>query len=88
LGENWSGEATRGGGFRLDEQRVDVTIGDNMIVKKGEVRKEAPIWMRESTVDNEAATSSTDNIAGPVMMDEVLKTRFYCFFKYIQYSNM
>nr|CAH0103976.1 unnamed protein product [Daphnia galeata] len=71
LGENWSGEATRGGGFRLDEQRVDVTIGDNMIVKKGEVRKEAPIWMRESTVDNEAATSSTDNIAGPVMMDEM-----------------
>ena len=70
MGENWSGEATRGGVFRLDEQRVDVTIGDSAVVKKGEVRKEAPIWMRESTVDNEAATS-TDNIAGPAIIDEV-----------------
>jgi hypothetical protein len=71
MGENWSGEATRGGVFRLDEQRVDVTIGDNAVVKKGEVRKEAPIWMRESTVDNEAATSANDNIAGPAIIDEV-----------------
>lgn len=71
LGENWSGEATRGGGFRLDEQRVDVTIGDNAVVKKGEVRKEAPIWMRESTVDNEVATTSSEIVAGPAIIDEV-----------------
>ncbi|EFX70456.1 hypothetical protein DAPPUDRAFT_112716 [Daphnia pulex] len=68
--ENWSGEATRGGVFRLDEQSVYVTIGDNAVVKKG-VRKEDPIWMRESTVDNEAATSTNDNIAGPAIIDEM-----------------
>ncbi|XP_046455455.1 uncharacterized protein LOC124202967 isoform X2 [Daphnia pulex] len=71
--ENWSGEATRGGVFRLDEQSVYVTIGDNAVVKKG-VRKEDPIWMRESTVDNEAATSTNDNIAGPTIIDEELPT--------------
>jgi hypothetical protein len=27
--------------------------------------------MRESTVDNEAATSTNDNIAGPAIIDEV-----------------
>jgi hypothetical protein len=70
MGENWSGEATRGGVFRLDEQSVYVTIGDNAVVKKG-VRKEDPKWMRESTIDNEAATSTNDNIAGPAIIDEV-----------------
>jgi hypothetical protein len=30
--------------------------------------------MRESTIDNEAATSTNDNIAGPAIIDEELPT--------------
>ena len=71
-GENWSGEATRQGGLLMDEQRVDVTIGDNAVVKKTEVRKEAPIWMTKSTVINEATADSSDSIGGAAIMDEVL----------------
>lgn len=55
----------------MDEQRVDVTIGDNAVVKKGEVRKEAPIWMTKSTVINETTADSSDTIGGPAIMDEV-----------------
>lgn len=56
----------------MDEQRVDVTIGDNAVVKKGEVRKEAPIWMTKSTVINEATADTSDSIGGPsLLMDEV-----------------
>lgn len=49
-GEQWSGEATRGGGFAVEETRVDVTIDENLDNNKGTNRKEAPVWMTESTV--------------------------------------
>lgn len=48
-GEHWSGEATRGQGFAVQETRVDVTIGEADRSAE-EVRKERPVWMVESTV--------------------------------------
>lgn len=61
----------------MEEQRVDVTIGDNTVVKKGEVRKEAPIWMTKSTVINEATADSSDSVGGPALLiDEVMWSHF------------
>lgn len=48
-GEHWSGDATRGQGFAVQETRVDVTIGEADRSAE-EVRKERPVWMVESTV--------------------------------------
>lgn len=47
--ESWSGEATRSLGFAVEETRVDISIGDENRVTNVK-RKEAPIWMTESTV--------------------------------------
>ena len=46
----WSGEATRNTGLLVEETRVDVTIGDDTSKVLNANRKEAPIWMMESTV--------------------------------------
>lgn len=48
--ESWSGEATRNAGFMVEEARVDVTIGDEGVSAASTAKKEAPIWMIESTV--------------------------------------
>ncbi|KAF2880189.1 hypothetical protein ILUMI_25990 [Ignelater luminosus] len=49
--ELWSGEATRNSGFMVEETRVDVTIGDENNTNQSTVnRRQAPIWMTESTV--------------------------------------
>lgn len=49
--EQWSGEATRNAGFMVEETRVDVTIGDENNTNQSAVnRRQAPIWMTESTV--------------------------------------
>ncbi|KAK5645750.1 hypothetical protein RI129_004214 [Pyrocoelia pectoralis] len=49
--EQWSGEATRNLGFKVEEATVDVTIGnDNTNTAAVTNRKQAPIWMTESTV--------------------------------------
>lgn len=58
--ENWSGEATRKAGFMVEETRVDVTIGDDSNNVSVTNRKEAPIWMTESTVmaNNDSQDSS------------------------------
>lgn len=48
-GEIWSGEATRGGGFAVEETRVDITIGD-VDTSDSAPKKERPIWMTASTV--------------------------------------
>ncbi|XP_029175610.1 general transcription factor IIE subunit 1 [Nylanderia fulva] len=51
--EQWSGEATRGSGFMVEETRVDVTIGDESPDDNAaNHRKERPIWMTESTIIN------------------------------------
>lgn len=49
-GEHWSGEATRGQGFAVQETRVDVTIGESDRGVEEVARKERPVWMIESTV--------------------------------------
>lgn len=72
-GENWTGEASRNGGLRVEEQRVDITIGD-AVAKKEEVRKEVPIWMAKSTVINEAIADSNDSVSGPGMFPEEVLT--------------
>lgn len=51
-GEQWSGEATRGTGFIVEDARVDVTIGDESPDDGTNHRKERPIWMMESTIIN------------------------------------
>jgi len=45
----WSGEASRKGGFRVDDQQVNVTFGEE--ASKQEKRKEVPLWISESTVE-------------------------------------
>uniref|UniRef100_A0A0A9Y1I7 General transcription factor IIE subunit 1 n=1 Tax=Lygus hesperus TaxID=30085 RepID=A0A0A9Y1I7_LYGHE len=49
-GEIWSGEASRGSGFVVEEARVDVTIGEAEATTNANNKKEQPIWMTESTV--------------------------------------
>lgn len=65
-GEQWSGEATRGGGFAAEETRVDVTIGDDNANDQTKI-KERPIWMIESTV-----LTNTDNINEHNNQDSIL----------------
>ncbi|CRK86246.1 CLUMA_CG000188, isoform A [Clunio marinus] len=48
--EVWSGEATRSGGFAVEETRVNITIGDADATDSLIPKKERPIWMTESTV--------------------------------------
>lgn len=47
--EVWSGEATRTGGFAVEETRVDITIGDGD-TQDSAPKKERPVWMTTSTV--------------------------------------
>ena len=39
-------------GFAVEEARVDVTIGDEVVQEQNTIRKERPIWMAESTIIN------------------------------------
>lgn len=48
--EQWSGEATRSGGFAVEEARVDVNIVNNDSVDNTIAKKDRPVWMSESTV--------------------------------------
>lgn len=50
-GQEWSGEATRNQGMLVEEQRVDVTIGEaDNANDTSALRKERPVWMVESTI--------------------------------------
>jgi len=59
----WSGEASRAGGFRMDDQQVNITFGEEQ--QKEKVKKEVPTWISESTV----ADAAQDAVAamGPSM---------------------
>jgi len=61
----WSGEATRKGGLRMDDQQVNITFGEES--NKQEKKKEVPLWITESTV--EAAKEEEDPVSamGPKM---------------------
>jgi len=58
---NWSRD--RGGGFRTDDQQVNITFGEEQ--QKEKVKKEVPTWITESTV----ADAAQDAVAamGPSM---------------------
>jgi len=47
---SWSGEATRKDGFRMEDQKVNITFGEESA--KQEKKKEVPLWISESTVEN------------------------------------
>jgi len=59
----WSGESSRGGGFRMEDQQVNITFGEEQ--QKEKVKKEVPTWITESTV----ADAAQDAVAamGPSM---------------------
>lgn len=59
VGEVWSGEASRGGGFAVEETRVDITIGESDTTDTIQ-KKERPIWMVESTVITNDPDQSND----------------------------
>ncbi|XP_057326005.1 general transcription factor IIE subunit 1 [Microplitis mediator] len=65
-GEPWSGDASRGSGFAVEDTTVGVTIGDETIDDSASRRKERPIWMIESTVMNDGtevdASANQDSI--------------------------
>ncbi|RZF46514.1 hypothetical protein LSTR_LSTR009296 [Laodelphax striatellus] len=66
-GEHWSGEATRsgGGGFAVEETKVDVTIGgDDSLPADAAPRKERPLWMIESTVITHDHTQENGGVDG------------------------
>uniref|UniRef100_A0A1B6E3X9 General transcription factor IIE subunit 1 n=1 Tax=Clastoptera arizonana TaxID=38151 RepID=A0A1B6E3X9_9HEMI len=69
-GEHWSGEATRGQGFAVQETKVDVTIGESDRGMEEVSRKERPVWMIESTVVS--SNIQNDTIIG--VNDEAEKT--------------
>ena len=58
----WSGEATRGQGFRTEDMEVNITFGEEK--NKGREVKEQPTWMTESTV---TAASEPGSSMGPSM---------------------
>lgn len=64
---NWTGERSRGGGFRTDDQQVNITFGDKETNKVA--KKEVPIWISESTVEMAKDTAAEDAVAamGPSM---------------------
>ncbi|CAG5109188.1 Similar to GTF2E1: General transcription factor IIE subunit 1 (Pongo abelii) [Cotesia congregata] len=55
-GESWSGDASRRGGFAVQDATVDVTIADEFIDDSAAQKKEIPAWLQNSTiVTNEEA---------------------------------
>lgn len=68
--EIWSGEASRGGGFAVEETRVDVSIGDSNDSLDSAPKKERPIWMVESTV----VTNDDDQVAAESLLERVAQT--------------
>lgn len=70
VGEVWSGEASRGGGFAVEETRVDITIGESDTTDTI-LKKERPIWMVESTVITNDPDQSND---AESMLEQVAQT--------------
>ncbi|XP_051174349.1 general transcription factor IIE subunit 1 [Leptopilina boulardi] len=51
--DQWSGEGSRTSGFFVEETKVNVLIGDGAADDNSvSTRKEQPIWMTDSTIDN------------------------------------
>eukprot|EP00088_Acartia_fossae_P069830 TRINITY_DN9208_c0_g2_i1.p1 TRINITY_DN9208_c0_g2~~TRINITY_DN9208_c0_g2_i1.p1 ORF type:complete len:460 (+),score=190.80 TRINITY_DN9208_c0_g2_i1:108-1487(+) len=58
----WSGEATRKGGFGVEDQRTIITFGEES--QKQEKKKEVPLWITESTVEKRAEEEALNSIGG------------------------
>jgi len=75
-GREWSGEASRTGGFAVDEQMLNITFGEEQNKKRE--TKEVPTWMTESTVAVAEGSSSEVPSMGPapdlLQDDEVMET--------------
>lgn len=71
LAENWSGEATRNSGFVVEETRVDISIGEESNALHNAKRKEAPIWMTESTVISNDSTIDSGRQATDSVVDTI-----------------
>lgn len=50
--EQWSGDLTKNQGFRVEETRIDVRIGEDT-TQNAPARKERPVWMEHSTIINQ-----------------------------------
>jgi len=61
----WSGEASRKGGFKMDDQQVNITFGEES--NKQEKRKEVPLWISESTVEAPKEDENPVAAMGPKM---------------------
>lgn len=59
--EQWSGELTRNQGFKVEETRVDVTIGEE-VTQNVASRKERPVWMTQSTIINQDTTENKSDL--------------------------
>jgi len=75
-GREWSGEASRNGGFAVDDQKVEIFIGEEQ--KKKRETKELPKWMTESTIAGAEGSSNDMPSLGPapdlLQDDEVMDT--------------
>jgi len=65
---NWTGEATRKGGFGVEDQRVNITFGEQKANK--EQKKEVPLWISESTVEKRVEEEATTSIAGGMIVGD------------------
>ncbi|XP_023323654.1 general transcription factor IIE subunit 1 [Eurytemora carolleeae] len=69
----WSGESSRKGGFRMDDQQVNITFGEENT--KQDKRKEVPLWISESTVETkEEEPVAMGPSMGMVVEEESMET--------------
>lgn len=86
-GQEWSGEATRKGGFLVEEARVDITIGEES--NSTVTRKEQPIWMTESTVieSHDSIIKANDGIID-TNSETTGKLLSHCYFEIISFTTV
>lgn len=61
----WTGEASRKGGFRMEEQEVNITFGEK--TSRQVEKKEVPLWIAESTVQIREEEEAVVATLGPGM---------------------
>ena len=60
---NWSGEASRAGGFRMENQEININFGESTANETKET-KAMPDWISQSTVTRDGEYSSATAAAG------------------------
>ncbi|XP_037939143.1 general transcription factor IIE subunit 1 [Teleopsis dalmanni] len=71
--QQWSGEATRNQGFTVEETRIDINLGEELVETTTE-KKSRPVWMTESTIQNESNVDGPDTITNDSSQSSVLLT--------------